>query len=275
MIVNMEFVSRIRGLGSASAVAALVFCGALVTALPDTSAAELDRKTAAAGIREALRVGAQRAVEQLGAKDGYLRREAVRIVMPERLQGISRTLRKLGQDELVDEFEVSLNRAAEAAAPLALDVFRGAIKEMSIKDALKIVRGKGHEATDYLRSRSEPRLRELYLPIVDEQLTAVGATRRFQQLMDRASRWQLGKKTAFDLSAYVTEHALDGLFLVLSREEQKIRQDPLSRTTDLLRSVFGQKDEGKKKVPWWKKLFGRVGGSEPAYRTREPHEASA
>lgn len=255
--METRIVSAKREVMPARRVVRLVVGAALVVALSGVVAAELDRKTAAEGIREALRVGAQRAVEQLGAKDGYLRREAVRIVMPERLQGISRTLRKLGQDELVDEFEVSLNRAAEAAAPLALDVFRGAIKEMSIKDALKIVRGKGHEATDYLRSRSEPKLRELYRPIVDEQLTAVGATRRFQQLMDRASRWQLGKKTTFDLSSYVTEHALDGLFLMLSREEEKIREDPLSRTTDLLKTVFGPaKEPGKKKIPWWKKLFG-------------------
>jgi len=225
----------------------------LVFALP-LPAAELSGETAAAGLKDALQVGTGRAVDLLGRLDGYLGNPDVRIPIPDKLEKVGKTVRKLGLDDLVDEFETSMNRAAEAAAPLAKDVFVETIKGMSFSDALAIVRGEGHEATDYLRENAGPKLGEQFLPIVQEQLGAVGATQAFDRLMQRYSEIPFVSKPAVDLDAYVTEEALDGLFLMIAKEEEKIRKDPLARTTDLLKQVFGAVVDKDKKVPWWKKL---------------------
>ncbi len=218
--------------------------------------AALDSKTATNGLKEALGVGTSRSVDLLGRPDGYLMNLDVRIPMPERLQFVEKSLRTIGKGSLVDEFVTSMNRAAEAAAPLARKVFLDTIKEMTFQDALRIVRGKGHEATDYLRANAGPQLGTLFRPIVADRLDAVGATRSFNAMMGRASRLPLAEKSAFDLNEYVTDRALAGLFLMIGREEEKIRKDPVARTTDLLKTVFGAPGEsGKKKTPWWKKAI--------------------
>lgn len=196
--------------------------------------------TPADGLREALRVGTLRAVESLGKTDGYLGSSEVRIPLPGKLDGLARALRSIGAGGVVDEFEVSLNRAAEAAAPLARDVFVDAIRRMTIEDAVTIVRGRSHEATDYLRRGSEPLLAERFRPIVSGKLDAVGATRELGALLDRASRLPFVDETAVDLTDYVTRKALDGLFHELGKEELRIREDPVARTTALLRKYFGQ-----------------------------------
>jgi hypothetical protein len=224
-------------------------------------AAALDGRTAAAGLKEALNVGTGNAVDFLGRPDAYLGNLDVRIPMPEKLQFIEKAGRLFGADALADEFVTSMNRAAEAAAPLARDVFVAAIKEMSFDDALRIVRGKQHEATDYLQRSAGPRLTELFLPIVNEQLQTVGTTQSFERLMGRAKNHPLAAGVSFDLPEYVTGKALDGLFLVIAREEEKIRADPAARTTELLKTVFGAgaADEGAKK-PWWKRVLSRDDG---------------
>ena len=236
---------------------ALVAC--LATAVPSRAAA-LDSKTAASGLKEALGVGTSRSVDLLGRPDGYLKNLDVRIPMPEKLRMVDKSLRTIGRGNLVDEFVTSMNRAAESAAPLARNVFLDTIKQMSFTDAVKIVRGKDHEATDYLRSNAGPRLDTLFRPIVHGQLDKVGTTRTFSAMMGRASSLPFAGKITFDLDAYVTAKALDGLFLMIGREEEKIRKDPVARTTDLLKTVFGAAGEsGKKKIPWWKKAVS--GGS--------------
>ncbi len=229
-------------------------------ALAPSASAALDGRTAAAGLREALTVGTGRAVDTLGQTDGYLGNLDVRIPMPEKLEFVEKTGRLLGADDMVDEFITSMNRAAESAAPLARDVFVDAIKAMSFDDALRIVRGQQHEATDYLQSTSGPRLAELFRPLVEEQLDAVGATRSFEQLMDRARRNPLSSGLTFDLPDYVTGKALDGLFLMIAREEEKIRADPAARTTELLKTVFGGGAEEGGKRPWWRRVLKRDGG---------------
>lgn len=238
--------------------AALLVC--LAAPAPSRAAAALDSRTAASGLKEALGVGTSRSVDLLGRPDGYLKNLDVRIPMPEKLRVVDKSLRTIGRGNLVDEFVTSMNRAAEAAAPLARSVFLDTIRQMSFTDAVKIVRGKDHEATDYLRANAGPRLDSLFRPIVAGQLDKVGATRTFAAMMGRASSLPLGGKVAFDLDAYVTGKALDGLFLMIGREEEKIRKDPVARTTDLLRTVFGgPSDAGKKKIPWWKRAV--PGGS--------------
>ena len=216
----------------------------------------LDPRTASDGLKEALGVGTSRSVDLLGRPDGYLKNLDVRIPMPEKLHLVEKSLRTIGRSDLVDEFVTSMNRAAETAAPLARSVFLDTIKQMSFEDALTIVRGKNHEATDYLRRNAGPKLDTLFQPVVGEQLNRVGTTRSFDAMMKRVSGLPLGGKSAFDQNQYVTQEALDGLFLMFGREEERIRKDPVARTTDLLRKVFGPAaDAGKKKVPWWKRVL--------------------
>jgi len=224
------------------------------------AATGLDSKTAADGLKEALGVGATKSVGLLGRPDGYLKNIDVRIPMPEKLQFVEKSLRTIGRGDLVEEFVTSMNGAAEAAAPLAKEVFLDTIKKMSFEDALRIVRGKDHEATDYLRTNSGPKLGTLFSPIVSEQLGKAGATRSFDAMMSRASKLPFAGKNTFSLEEYVTARALDGLFLMIGREEEKIRKDPVARTTSLLKTVFGAPGEsGKKSAPWWKKAIS--GGS--------------
>ena len=238
--------------------ATILIC--LATAVSSPAGATLDSRTAANGLKEALGVGTSRSVDLLGRPDGYLKNVDVRIPMPEKLRVVDTSLRTIGKGNLVDEFVTSMNRAAETAAPLARNVFLDTIKQMSFADAVKIVRGKDHEATDYLRANAGPRLDALFRPMVHSQLDKVGTTRTFSAMMGRASSLPFAGRITFDLDAYVTAKALDGLFLMIGREEEKIRKDPLARTTDLLKTVFGGSGEtGKKKTPWWKKAVS--GGS--------------
>lgn len=199
-----------------------------------------DRSTPDDGVREALRVGTGRAVDLLGARDGFLGDPSVAIPVPDDLRDVARALRAIGLEDDVDEFRVSLNRAAEAAVPLAKPVFLDAVRAMTVEDAWTILRGDGREATDYFRGRTEARLGELFRPTVAEQLDAVGATRAFRRLADRVERIPLVDVPALDLEGYVTTRALDALFDALGREEQKIRDDPVARTTALLRKYFGR-----------------------------------
>ena len=221
-----------------------------------TGGTSLDPRTAADGLKEALNVGTGRSVDVLGRPDGYLKNLDVKIPMPEKLRVVDKSLRAIGRSSLADEFVTSMKRAAEAAAPLARSVFIDTIKQMSFQDAMTIVRGKNHEATDYLRTNSGPKLDTLFRPIVGQQLDRVGTTRSFDAMMGRASTLPLVGKSAFDLNAYVTGKALDGLFFMIGKEEEKIRKDPVARTTDLLKKVFGAAaDSGKKKTPWWQKAI--------------------
>jgi uncharacterized protein DUF4197 len=242
----------------AAAVLAGAWIGSPSSATASSSsaaAASLDPRTAADGLKEALGVGTGRSVDLLGRPDGYLKNLDVRIPMPEKLHVVDRGLRTVGRSDLVEEFVTSMNRAAEAAAPLARSVFLDTIKQMTFQDAMTIVRGRDHEATDYLRANAGPRLDALFRPIVAQQLDHVGATRSFDSMMGRASTLPVVGRSAFDLDAYVTGKALGGLFLMIGREEERIRKDPVARTTDLLKTVFGAAGEStRKKTPWWQKV---------------------
>lgn len=199
----------------------------------------VDTSTPADGLREALQVGTSRAVKSLAAVDGYLGREDLRIGLPDKLEPLGDALGAVGRSDIVEEFVTSMNRAAEAAAPAARDVFFATIREMTFDDAMRILRGNAHEATDFFREHAGPRLAERFRPIIDERLDEVGATRSFGELMNEINRLPFLKKPAFNLGDYVTERALDGLFLTLAREEERIRADPAARTTALLKKWFG------------------------------------
>jgi len=202
------------------------------------SGGELDSKTIIAGLKEALNVGAKNGVSTVSKVNGYFGNQMIKILVPEKVKKIERLMRKAGMGKEVDKFVVSMNRAAEKAAPQALSFFVAAIKEMTIPDAVKILRGKDTEATEYLRSKTYDRISGAFKPVVSSAMNDVGVTRSFKEMMDKAKSIPMLKRESVDLDQYVTSKALDGLFVMVGQEEQKIRKDPAARVTELLRTVF-------------------------------------
>lgn len=194
----------------------------------------------AAGLKEALAKGTDQAVRKLGSTNGFLTNAVVKIPMPAEMKQVEAALRKLKQDHLADEFVTTMNRAAEKAVPLAAPVFADAVKQMSIADAKAILNGPKDAATQYFSRVTRENLMKQFQPLVKQATDQVGLTASYKQLTDRAKVLSPFMKTqAVDLDGYVTNKALDGLFLMVAQEEEKIRQDPAARTTDLLKKVFG------------------------------------
>ena len=199
----------------------------------------LDKETVAAGLKEALSVGSQNAVKIVSQADGYFKNPAIKIPLPEKVKKVERPLRKIGLGKQVDEFIVTMNRAAEKAAPVAKDIFIGAVKEMTITDAIKILQGGDTAATDYFKSKTHDKLYGAFKPTVSKAVMEVGVTKAYQQLVDKAKRTKLIKDESLDLDHHVTTKALDGLFTMVAAEESRIRANPAARTTELLQKVFG------------------------------------
>ncbi len=198
----------------------------------------LDSKTIVAGLKEALSVGIKNSVTSVSRQDGYFRNQLIKIVVPEKMHRIAEVLRETGFRKEVDRFELSMNRAAEEAAPKARAFFIEAVKNMTMHDAETILRGGETAATDYLKSKTYDHLYAAFKPIIAKTVNSTGATRSFQDLMDIAETLPFLKEQAVDLDRYVTEKALDGLFFMVGEEEKKIRKDPAARVTKLLKSVF-------------------------------------
>ncbi|MGH8481062.1 MAG: DUF4197 domain-containing protein [Nevskiaceae bacterium] len=194
----------------------------------------------AAGLKEALAVGTERAVARIGVRDGFWLNRDVNIPLPESLRKVEKTLRTFGQGRLVDEFHLSLNRAAEAAAPEAVSIFGDAIRTMTLADARQILDGPSNAATEYFRGRTHGALALRFKPIVAKATSSVGATRKYKDLSAKVTKVMPGYELQ-DLDAYVTERALAGLFRTLADEELKIRQDPAARSSELLKRVFGSR----------------------------------
>jgi hypothetical protein len=191
-----------------------------------------------AGLKEALGVGTEKAVALVSQADGYYGNPDIKIPLPESVQKAEKLLRAAGYGEKVDAFELSMNRAAERAAPEAKSIFQDAISEMSFEDAKKILNGRDNEATLYFEDKTSGRLQELFKPIVKDSMGEVGVTRSFQDLNAKAESMPFGKSLSFDLDQYVTDGALQGLFKMLAEQERQIRTDPAARVTDLLQKVF-------------------------------------
>ena len=193
-----------------------------------------------AGLKEALGKGTQYAVNNLGKEGGFLNNANVRIPMPKSLAWVEKTLRTLRQDKLADEFVASMNHAAERAVPEAAAVFGDAIQQMTLEDARGILSGPDDAATQYFRNTTSDTLTAKMRPIVEQATTATGVTSSYKNMMSRAGGMtSLLSGDATDLDGYVTEKTLDGLFLMVAEEEKRIRQNPLARSTDLLKKVFG------------------------------------
>jgi hypothetical protein len=191
------------------------------------------------GLKEALQLGTGNAVQNVSKVDGYYKNPKIRIPLPGSVQKTEKILRTAGYGPKLDEFELSMNRAAEKAAPEAKGLFLDAIKQMTFTDARKILNGRENEATLYFKDKTSPRLREISKPIVHQAMSEVGVTKSYQDLQQSARSVPFAGNLAFDLDKYVTDKALDGLFFMVAEEEKKIRRDPVARTTELLKKVFG------------------------------------
>ena len=193
------------------------------------------------GLKEALRIGTNNAVSLTGRLDGYFANEVIKILLPEPIRKIEKALRIAGFGRKLDELVLGMNRAAEAAAPFAKDIFGDAIRQMTFADAQKIFKGSDTAATDYFREKTTPQLTTLFRPPVAKVMGEVGVTQQFQQFFTQVSKLPFMKMEKLDLEAYVVDRSLFGLFHVLGQEETKIRRDPAARVTAILKDVFGQR----------------------------------
>ncbi len=192
-----------------------------------------------AGLKEALNTASALAVNSLGEQGGFLDNPTVRIPMPEELSWIEKGLRQAGQQDMADEFVITMNRAAEQAVPLALDQFQSAIANLTVKDAEGILYGSEDAATKYFRKHSESTLRDEFLPIVQQTTSSAGVTSTYQDIMQKVGSFSsFLQPESVDLDQYVTDEALDGLFAVVAQEEKRIRDDPVARSSELLKKVF-------------------------------------
>ena len=204
------------------------------------SGAGLSDARIADGLKEALRVGTQNTVNLTGRVDGYLANQAIKILMPDELHTVERTLRAVGFNEPVDQFILSMNRAAERAAPAARGIFTDAITAMSFDDARNILQGGNTAATEYFKGKTTDKPTAAFKPTVQRAMNEVGVTRQYRELSEVAESLPFVNVGAVDIDTYVVGKALDGLFHVLGEEEQKIRTNPTARVTDLLKDVFGR-----------------------------------
>lgn len=219
------------------------------TLLSTTNLAGLSENQMVQGLKEALGKGVQTAVASLGRNDGFLTNVNVKIPMPGKLQSVEKALRALQQEKLADEFVNTMNHAAERAVPEAAAVFSDSIKQMTITDAKNILTGTTNAATEYFRKTTQTNLYAKFLPIVQTATDKAGVTAAYKNMMSRAAvssqftGWLgstgLVKPEDMDIDAYVTRKAMDGLFTMVAAEEKKIRENPVARTTDVLKQVFG------------------------------------
>jgi hypothetical protein len=194
-----------------------------------------------AGLKEALEIGTAKAVNLVSKAGGYYNNPEIRIPLPGSVKKVESVLRAAGYGPKLDAFELSMNQAAEKAAPEAKSIFWDSIKQMTVKDARKILDGADNEATLYFKDKTYDRLHQTFKPIVHDTMAKVGVTHKYQEIDSKIRTIPFADRYAFDLDGYTTDGALDGLFKMLAEQEKKIRQDPAARVTDLLKEVFGRR----------------------------------
>ena len=192
------------------------------------------------GLKEALSVGTENAVKQVSTADGYYRNPDIKIPLPQSVRKVEPALKMIGFGSQVEAFELSMNRAAEKAAPQAKEIFWEALKQLTFEDARKILNGSNDAATRYFEDKTGAKLETLFKPVIDSAMDQVAVTRNYQALESKVKSIPFATMPGLDLNQYVTDRAISGLFQVLAEEERKIRTDPASRVTDLLKDVFGK-----------------------------------
>ncbi|NCI46654.1 DUF4197 domain-containing protein [Sediminibacterium soli] len=204
-----------------------------------TAAAGLSNEDIVAGLKEALATGSAKGAAALSQADGFFANAALKILLPAEAKKVESALRAAGLGKQADDAILSMNRAAEDACKSAAPIFINAVKQMSFKDALGILRGSDTAATAYLRTGTHTELTSAFRPVIEQSLTKVDATRYWNTLMTTYNRFSLQKINP-DLTAYVTEKALNGIFVQVAAEEKNIRENPVARTSDMLKKVFAK-----------------------------------
>lgn len=189
------------------------------------------------GLKEALEVGTDSATFHLGLLNGFYKDDMIKILMPPEAQNVEKTLRSVGLGSVVDKAVLSMNRAAEDATKYVGNIFLNAIKQMTIQDAFSILRGDDHAATNYLKQKTSAQLTAAFTPIVSKSLEYTDATKYWKEVFTAYNRFS-SKPVNTDLTAYVTQKTLDGLFYHIGLKEQEIRKNPAARITDILKKVF-------------------------------------
>jgi hypothetical protein len=190
-----------------------------------------------AGLKEALTVGTEKGTAMLSKENGFFGNELLKIVLPPEAQKVEKTLRSVGFGKQVDDAILTMNRGAEEACKEAAPIFVNAIKKMTVQDAVGILKGADTAATGYLRSNTTAALTTAFKPIIDGALEKVGATKYWSTMVTTYNKFSMQKINP-DLSTYVTERALQGVFTQIAVEEKNIRKDPVARTSELLKKVF-------------------------------------
>lgn len=207
--------------------------------LQQNSGKGLTEKDAADGIKEALTKGTEQGVKTVSNVNGYFGNPEIKIPFPPDAKEIETKLRAVGLGKKVDEVILSINRAAEDAAKEAKPIFIAAIKKMTITDAVNIVKGENNAATKYLQRTTSPELNTKFQPPIKASLDKVEATKHWTEVIELYNKIPFVKKMNPNLTEYVTGKAIDGLFVMVAKEELKIRKDPVARTTEILKKVFG------------------------------------
>ena len=205
-----------------------------------TIGSELSSGEVEEGLRAALEKGVKVATEKVSIEGGYLNDVQIRIPFPPEMQKVETRLRGMGMDALVDDFIETLNHGAEEAAKEAKPIFLNAIRQMTIQDAVNILRGDNDEATQYLKRTTTAQLTEKFQPVIQAALEKTGATRYYSNIVTTYNSIPFTQKVNPNLDEYATELAIDGLFVKIAEEEEKIRLNPAARTSEILRKVFGQ-----------------------------------
>jgi hypothetical protein len=229
-----------------------VLCGLIFTSLASQAqfeqiekrlglgnASVLSDSKVASGLKEALRIGAEKSVKLTGRTDGYFGNEAIKILMPANLRPLEKGLRVMGYGPKIDGFILSMNRSAEAAAPAARRIFGDAVMAMTFDDAGRILSGGDTAATDYFKAKTTSQLTEAFKPVVEKTMSQNGVTQQYRALTDQYKSIPFARNQSFDIDKYVVTKALDGLFYELADQERQIRKNPAARTTSLLKEVFG------------------------------------
>ena len=212
----------------------------LDTVSSGTGTGTLSNAEIISGLKEALRVGTDTSSKKLSLLNGFFGDDIIRILMPPEAQKVEKTLRDVGFGGTVDKAILSMNRAAEDATKFVGNIFWNSIQQMTIQDAVGILRGGDFAATDYLKRTTTQQLINAFRPVIDKSLTKVSATKYWDDVFSVYNRFSKNPVNT-DLGAYVTEKALSGLFYHIGLQEQKIRRDPVARVTDILRRVFGSR----------------------------------
>jgi hypothetical protein len=203
------------------------------------SLSDLSQQDASGGLKDALIQGAQVAVKQLGAPGGFSNNPDVRIELPGKLGKAAKTMKMMGMGAQVDQLEASMNKAAEAAVPQAQALLVDAVKKMTVADAKSILSGPQDSATQYLNKSSREQIRAKFLPIVKQATDQVGLAQQYNAFAGQAASFGVVDAKSSTVESYVTEQALDGLFEMIAKQEESIRQNPAAAATSLAKKVFG------------------------------------